>query len=540
MSESVPVTQQDHEVAQEIWNLWSCNSLKDYMMKYMMLDVYLLADVFETFRKTALNEDGLDPAHFYSIPGLAWSAALKSLTEDGLELLQELNMYEFFEAGIRGGMTFVNKHLVRSTDDTQLLYIDVNNLYGWALSQFLPCSGFKWIMDDNELAQILHQLPDETANFGYVLEVDLRVDQRFHDALSDLPPAPVRQRPPGTRTQKLLLTLTDKLHYVVHSALLKFYIEVMHVEVVKVHRAIKFNQAPVFRNFINSNTAKRASSTEKFQKDYYKLKNNALYGKTVENLRKRNDLRLCNTAKKMETYASKPYFRRKIEIAQDLIAVILNKDLICLNRPVYIGQAVLDLSKLRMYRLQYVELQRFRDMFPGSEINIVAGDTDSFFLEVKGIDLESQLLPAMVQDGMLDTSNYPATSALFSKRFENKVGLFKDESGGSEKYKEWIFLRPKCYSMLCEDGSAHPKAKGVKRGTALSHQSYLEVYDSFKPDDPTAPPAKRLRVDQRGIRSENHQLRTVVYSKVALSVMDDKRQWVAQNRSLPYGHYSLN
>jgi hypothetical protein len=219
---------------------------------------------------------------------------------------------------------------------------------------------------------------------------------------------------------------------------------------------------------------------------------------------------------------------------------MLNKDIICLDRPVYIGQAVLDLSKLRMYRLQYVELQRYRMEFRGSQINIVAGDTDSFFLEVKNIDLETELLPAMIRDCALDTSNYPTASTLYSKRFENKVGLFKDESGGSEKFKQWIFLRPKCYSMLHEDGSAHPKAKGVKRGTTLLHQSYSEVFQSFHPEDPEAPPAKRLRVDQRGIRSENHQLRTVAYSKIALSVLDDKRKWVSQNLSLPYGHYSLN
>jgi len=430
--------------------------------------------------------------------------------------------------------------MVRSDDRTQLLYIDVNNLYGWALSQQLPCSGFKWILDEEELLGVVRDLPDETADFGYVLEVDLRVSQQFHDQLADLPPAPVRQRSPGTKTQKLLLTLEDKHHYVIHSALLKFYVEVMHVEILCVHRAIKFQCAPVFRSFIESNTAKRASSSEKFQKDYYKLKNNALYGKTVENLRKRNDFRLCNTARKFQTYAAKPFFRRKMEIAQDLIGLMLNKDLICLDRPVYIGQAVLDLSKLRMYRLQYVELQRYREQFPGSEINIVAGDTDSFFLEVKGIDLETQLLPAMFNDGALDTSNYPADSALFSKRFENKVGLFKDESGGSEQYKEWLFLRPKCYSMLCEDGVAHPKAKGVKRGTTLLHDSYSQVFDSFHPEDPEAPPAKRLRVDQRGIRSENHQLLTVAYSKIALSVLDDKRKWISQNVSLPYGHYSLN
>ena len=131
-----------------------------------------------------------------------------------------------------------------------------------------------------------------------MLEVDLHVPAHLHDYLSDLPPAPVLQCPPGTKVNKLLLTLEDKTHYIIHSALLKFYVEVMGVQVIAVHRAITFQQTHVFREYIASNTAKRAASTSSFKKDYYKLKNNALYGKTVENLRKRSDLRLYNSDKK--------------------------------------------------------------------------------------------------------------------------------------------------------------------------------------------------------------------------------------------------
>ena len=287
------------------------------------------------------------------------------------------------------------------------------------------------------------------------------------------------------------------------------------------------------------NTAKRAAATTKFRKDYYKLKNNSLYGKTVENLRKRKEVRLCNTRRNFVAQSSKPTFRRSIIVKENLVAAILNKETICLDRPVYIGQAVLDLSKLRMFRLQYIELARYRERFAGSEINIIAGDTDSFFLEVKGISLKDELLPAMINDGLLDTSNYPSDSPLFSRQFENQIGLFKDESGGQEIYKEWVFLRPKCYSMQCEDDSSTHKAKGVKRGTQLNHRQYREIYESFHPDLETPPSPNRLRVDQRNIASVNHNIYTSQYSKLALSINDDKRAWVGPNSSLPYGHHRL-
>ena len=120
-----------------------------------------MADVFETFRKTALDEDSLDPLHFFSIPGLSWTSAFKmrsNLNQKPIDLLQDVEMYQYFEAGIRGGMTFVNKHHVQSDETTQLLYIDINNLYGWALSQKLPCNDFQWVLDESVLAKLTRQI----------------------------------------------------------------------------------------------------------------------------------------------------------------------------------------------------------------------------------------------------------------------------------------------------------------------------------------------------------------------------------------------
>ena len=536
LSDCVSVSEAEYVSAQSIWEQCQCRNLKDYMMIYLKIDVHLLADIFETFRQTAISEDQLEPLNFFSIPGLSWCAALKSLSTP-LDMLQDLTMYEFFEAGVRGGMTFVNQHHAVKSETSQLLYIDINNLYGWALSQKLPYADFEWVEDRAELARILTELPDETEDYGYTLEVDLEIPDAYHGFLSDLPPAPISQKPPNSSCPKLLLTLDSKKNYIIHSALLKYYVDELHVKVARVHRAIKFSQRQVFANYINSNTEKRAKAKSKFLKDYYKLKNNSLFGKSVENLRKRKAVRICNGPEKFLTYSSSPLFKYAIPISEDLVTNIMIKEHICLNRPVYIGQAVLDLSKLRMYRLQYGDLAKYRKIFDpvGGSIKILAGDTDSFFLEVSNIDLQDQLLPMMFSDGLLDTSNYPHFHDLYSKKYENKVGLFKDESAGKEDYVEWVFLRPKCYSLLSADGTSSHKAKGVKRNTHLTHQQYLEVYKSF---DPTTNPhtSTCITVSQRNIVSKQHQLQTICYSKRALSIMDDKRMWVGQNVSVPYGH----
>ena len=126
------ITDEDYDKACIIWSQHQCQNLKEYMLLYMKLDIYLLADVCESFRKKAKMDDGLEPFNFFGLPGFAWATAIKGLKHD-VELISDPLMYQFFESGIRGGMTFVNKHHVIAKNGTKILYIDINNLYGWPL-----------------------------------------------------------------------------------------------------------------------------------------------------------------------------------------------------------------------------------------------------------------------------------------------------------------------------------------------------------------------------------------------------------------------
>ena len=510
----------DYNKACTIWQQYGCANLKEYMLLYMKLDIYLLADVCEAFRKKAKLDDDLEPFNFFGLPGFAWATAIKGL-QHKVELVSDPLMYQFFEAGIRGGMTFVNKHHVIANNGTKILYIDINNLYGWALSQKLPHGKFKWILEDNELEQILSDcvsLDLESMDIGYLVEVDIEIPPELHDFLDDLPVAPEHACPPGNKVKKLLLTHKKKCNYVVHWRLLQFYLK-LGVKVSKIHRAIKFVQDTVFANYIDKNTKKRAAALSDFEKNFYKLMNNALYGKTVENQKKRINLRLCLSPKSLITYCSKPHFTKSWKIADDLIAVRLRKEMVKLDRPTYIGQAVLDLSKLRMYQLQYVELEKYRKQFNCS-IRIVAGDTDSFFLECNGVSLENELLPAMVADRLLDTSNYPNTHPLYSNAIGKVIGKFKDESGGVQDYTEAVFLRPKCYYL--ESSKPTMKAKGVNvKRSGFTLDSYKQVYVN----------SIVMSTMQSRFTSENHQIFTRKFS------LDDKRRWLQKNHSVAYGHY---
>ena len=540
-TESLPpiwdgITPEEYAEAQVCWRAAGCQTLLDYMMVYLKLDVLLLADVFQQFRQKSIYNNRLDPVNFFGVPGLSWASALITLKKS-IELIQDMSMYEFFEAGIRGGMTFVNKHHVKASENVQIMYIDINNLYGHALSQYLPRGDFKWVYDEDELVEILDILNSDKDisewEFGCYVEVDITIPESVHDYLDELPLAPEKMCPPGSKTEKLLLTHHDKKNYAGHWRTIQLYVQ-LGAKITKIHRAVSFSQAPLFKSYVDFNTIKRSEATNDLDKNFFKLLNNSVYGKTVENLRRRMNLRLCNDKVKMMTYTSKVSFQRTIKIDDDLISVLLNKENICLDRPSYIGQAVLDLSKICMYELKYKVLAKYETRF-GCKIRIVAGDTDSFFLEVENVDVVSTLIPAMIADGHLDTSNYDKSHPQYSDKIASKIGKFKDETKGRGVILEGVFLCPKSYSILTtatkEKERNIKKAKGIKlKGSDINHDSYVQVYEEDT----------LLNIPQTKIESKNHQIYTIKSTKKALRCFDNKRCWLGKNESVAYGHYRDN
>ena len=328
--------------AQRVWETFGCKTLENYTDLYCRTDVLLLADVFQTFRKTSQKQYGLDPAHYYTSPGLSWDALLKK-TKVELELVTDYDQHLFIEKGMRGGISMVSKRHARANNSavegydperpsSHILYLDANNLYGWAMSQPLPTGGFRWVEDCDGLAGTIKDQPADGAE-GYVLEVHLEYPQELHDEHNAYPLAPERM-------------VVQKKWMSEYQHGLQLYLS-LGMKLKKVHRALRYEQSP----YIRMNTELRKKATSAFEKDLYKLMNNSVFGKTMENLRKRVNVKLVRSYEedKLRRLIASPAFARANIFGDDLAAIQVHKSRLVLNRPVYVGMSILDLSKTLMY-----------------------------------------------------------------------------------------------------------------------------------------------------------------------------------------------
>ena len=190
------ISNEQYQHAQQLWDTFKMKSMGEYHDLYLKSDVLLLADVFENFRGTGLQCYKLDPAHHFTSPGLSWSAMLK-MTGTQLELMTDVDQFQFTEKSMRGGISYIaNRHLEANNPyikghnskkpNKYIMYLDANNLYGWAMSQYLPTGGFKWL-SPNQINELdIHSL-DPDAEKGLILEVDLEYPHELQDLYNDYP-----------------------------------------------------------------------------------------------------------------------------------------------------------------------------------------------------------------------------------------------------------------------------------------------------------------------------------------------------------------
>ena len=247
----------------------------------------------------------MDPAHFVSLPGLGWQAYLKK-TNVKLELLTDYDMLLMVEEGIRCGICHSihrhaqanNKYMEnydKNKESSYIQYLDANNLYGWAMSQKVPVNNFKWVEDKLKINEEFIKNYNENNEKGYILEADVKYPEKLHDSHSDLPFLPKRMK--IDKCKKLVCNLLNKKRYVMHIKSLKQTLN-HGLKSKKIHRIIEFNQKVWLKLYIDMNTELRKFAKDDIEKDLFKLMNNVVFGKKMENIRKHRDIKLVTTDKK--------------------------------------------------------------------------------------------------------------------------------------------------------------------------------------------------------------------------------------------------
>ena len=272
-----------------------------------------------------------------------------------------------------------------------IMYLDANNLYGWSMSKPLPTHGFEWMKVDELEAWELYPC---------ILEVDLEYPENLHELHNDYPLAP--EQIMVNKVSKLIPNLGDKKKYVLHYENLRQYLK-LGLKLTHIHRGIKFKESPWLEKYISLNTKLRTEAKNEFEKDFFKLMNNAVFGKTMEDIRNRVDIKLVNNKEQAEKLSAKPNFKHCNIFSEDLVAIHMKKTKLDFDKPVYLGMCILDLSKTLMYDFHYNYIKKKY----GDKAKLLLTDTDSLMYEIQTEDFYNDISGDLKD--RFDTSGYPSS-----------------------------------------------------------------------------------------------------------------------------------
>ena len=350
--------------------------------------------------------------------------------------------------------------------------------------------------------------------------MDVRYLKRLLELHSDLPF--LLERMKIDKCNKLVCNLFNKKKYVIHINSLKQALN-YGLKLKKIHRIIEFNQEAWLKPYIDMNTELRKAAKNDIEKDLFKLMNNSVFGKTMENIRNHRDIKLVTTGKKRSKLVSEPNYHTINLISEDLSIIEMKKTKVKMNKPIYLGLPILEVSKILMYEFWYDYMKPKY----ANNVKLCCTDTDSFIINIKTNDFYEDITSDV--ENRFDTSNYEVNRPLPMGKNKKVIGLMKDELGG-KIITEFVTLRPKTYSFLTDDGKEDKKAKGTKKCVIKKMIKFNDYKKCLLNDEVI------FKSQQRFI-SKKHDVYTENKNKIALSSNDDKRIVLSVKiTSYPYGY----
>ena len=312
-----------------------------------------------------------------------------------LELITDYDVLLMIGKGIRGGIGQATHRYAKANDkyiknydknneSSYLRYLDANNLYGLAMYQKLPINGFKWVKDLSKFNEDFIKKYDEDSNSGYFLEVDVEYLKTLFNSHKDLPFLAERKK--VEKVEKLICSIENKENYVIHIRALKQALN-HGLKLKKVHLVIKFNKKAWLKPYIDRNTKLRTNAKKEFENNFFKLMNNSVFGKVMENVRNHRDIKLVTSDKRRKRFVSEPNYHLHKTFSDHLIAIEMKKTRVKMTKPLYLGMSILDISKILMYEFWY----DYINPKYGDRAKLSYTDTDSFIIYIKTEDISNHV-----------------------------------------------------------------------------------------------------------------------------------------------------
>lgn len=570
---------------------FNLKTMEDLHDLYLTIDVLILADIWVNHRNICIKDSELDPTNYLSGPAY-FNDKLYKMTKAKVDLLSDYDMYCEFENAKRGGLAVIRKKLSisnnkymgslydKSKEDSFFWYIDANSLYATAMAMYMPIGDFKWVNEVNYTKEDILDL-DDTGDCGYAFLIDLEYPKELHISHNDYPMAfykrtvnrseysktqldqiqSMKLKP--VETEKLIADFRTRERYLVHYRNLKFYLK-HGLRIKKIHKVISFKQSEWMKPYIDDAVEKRKQSSSKLLKNYYKLAGNAVFGKQLENKRKFKSYKHLYAdensyefkRKFIKETSSRLFEKVHIIEANKFVCLESLKSRLTLDNPIFVGWAILELSKLVMQEFYYDVLKvKYREA-----IVMCGTDTDSLFLEIKTEDLFKDIADDPKLLDYLDISDYPDDHPLFKyipnadinylkSRNMKVLGKFKDEKNG-DIITRFCGLRAKMYSIesisvgrldiksdklkINRIKNEDKKAKGTKKVVLKKTINHYDYENTLKNNE-------ILQADNLNFRSKEHVITTRKMTKVALSSFDDKAYTLPDGiNTLAYGSCLIN
>ena len=525
----------------EIIKLFNIKDGEELTRLYCKTDVILLADVFEKIVKVSTKDYKINPLYCVSLPGYTYQDALK-YTDFKLQTLQDKDLIFLLQNNIRGGISSVmGDRYVKSDENNTVLCVDATNLYGYSMSQLLPYDEMEmWHRHADKYLNWLDEIlntPDDS-EIGYFLEVDLKYPDNIKQKTKYYPFCPEDKKiDPNkyneytnsiksgnyTKSKKLICDWTDKKKYLIHYRMLKFYVR--HDMVVeKIHEIISFKQSKWLESFVSFNTQKRNKAKNDFEKDFFKLLVNAVFGKFLENVRNRLNLELIkkDNIKKIIDQQSKLTFSGIQKSYENYDSYTFKKYEVVMDKAIYVGFAILELSKLHMYETYYDTLQPY---FGQKILQLHYIDTDGMILSMK---TENIIKDFKNLEDIFDFSNLDQNQELFSEKNKRDIGKFKIETPKNVVINEFVCLRSKAYSFKCKDNDENKnKIKGISKSQS-KHIKFEKNYNCLFGGE------YQRECNNFILRSINHEVVLQEVKKPTLSFFVDKRCYINETETIPW------